>query len=108
MYKINEFESDSVQYIIVLVPFIKGVQMAMVLFSFSLCYSESLLAITLQKYVIMLLLATETVSRTCIAVIVYLIASVSLPHFNYPGLCQQIVTITYHFIHICPSLMGGF
>jgi hypothetical protein len=81
-YKINEFESDSVQYIIVLIPFIKGIQMAMALLCFSFCYSDSLVSLTLQKYVLMLLLATETVSRTCIATIIYLIASVSLPFFD--------------------------
>lgn len=70
-------ESDSVQQIIVLIPFIKGIQMCLIFISFSLCYSDTLAAITMQKYVLMLLLATETVSRTVFAGILYLIASVS-------------------------------
>ena len=49
----------------------------MIFASFSLCYSENLAAITIQKYILMLLLATETVSRTAIAAIFYLIATVS-------------------------------
>ena len=43
--------------------------------SFSLCYSENLAAITIQKYILMLLLATETVSRTAISAIFYCIAT---------------------------------
>ena len=86
IYKKDDIDSDSVQCVIVMIPFIKAAQMCMVLLSFSLCYSDNLAAITMQKYILMLLLATETVCRTAIAALFYIIATVrfflSITHYN--------------------------
>jgi hypothetical protein len=53
----------------------------MIVTSFGLCYSDHLAAVTIQKYILMLLLAVETVSRTAIAAIFYLVATVSALNF---------------------------
>jgi len=49
--------------------------MGLAFISFGLCYTDSLTGITLQRYVLMLLLACETVCRTCMATVIYMIAA---------------------------------
>ena len=58
-----------------LIPCFKAVLMFFLMISLLCCYSESFTAFNLQRYVLMLLVAAETVSRTAIGCFFYLIAN---------------------------------
>ena len=55
----------------------KGVQMLLIAINLILCNHDTGASYTVQRYLLMLLVASETISRTCIATILYLIANVS-------------------------------
>ena len=52
--------------------------MALIGINLGLCTHDSSASYTIQRYLLMLLVAAETVSRTCIATIIYLVANVSI------------------------------
>lgn len=51
--------------------------MLLIAINLILCNHDTGASYTVQRYLLMLLVASETISRTCIATILYLIANVS-------------------------------
>ena len=74
-YNLSTGDLDSIQSILIVVPLFKVVQCVMFSISLGLCYMESDIAINTQRYLLMLLVAAETVSRTAIATMFYMIAN---------------------------------
>ena len=77
IYKSHDVVSDSVEGTIQLILFIKAAQMSLALLSYSLCDSESVIDIMVQKLLLIFLLIAETVTRANIAGMFYIIANVS-------------------------------
>ena len=84
MYQYNERRHvnncESLQNCMLLLPCFKTVQWFFTMISLWSCTSESYTSYNMQRYLLMLLVAAETVSRTGIACFLYLVANVSSRH----------------------------
>ena len=58
-----------------MIPLFKTIQCFILAISLMSCYGEGRTAYNFQRYVLMLIVAAETVNRTCIACFFYLIAN---------------------------------
>jgi len=74
----HELERETVQYTIVLIPLFKAIYYVLFLGSLMCCYSSSDSVFNLQRCLLMLLVAAETITRTTIGVFFFLISRVSL------------------------------
>jgi len=91
---------DSLQSMIVMIPIFKTVQLSVFAINLGTCYGSGHLAVNMQRYLLMLLVATETVSRTAIACFFYLIANGwGILRFDYDPLeatnCAKFLGIAY-------------
>ena len=103
---------ESVQYCLILIPCFKTVQWFFNLISLWSCTSESYTSYNMQRYLLMLLVAAETVSRTCIACFFYLIANVSKKKLTGVSSCfcrdgASYASISIHFKRLtAPNSLG--
>ena len=74
---VNAHDSESVQSCIMLIPLFKVIHFFLFVCSMLCCLGTTDTAVNLQRYLLMLLVASETVNRTAIACFFYLISHVS-------------------------------